>query len=310
MSINYLNLFYSGELEKRASALNKILYSCTLCPRECKVNRMKEEKGYCKAGSKLKIASYNVHNGEEPPISGTNGSGTIFLTGCTMRCVFCQNFPISQLYNGNEYETKDLANMMLDLQSQGCHNINFVTPTHFVPQIVSALVLAAGDGFKIPLVYNTSGYDNVSTLKLLDGIIDIYLPDIKYTDDNIAFKYSNVKNYCESNIKAIYEMYRQVGNLVIDEKNIALHGLIIRHLVLPNRLSNSRDVLHFIAKNISSDIDLSIMSQYFPAHLAHVFSDINRKITKEEYEEVLEAMENEKLDNGWIQPLEISNDRK
>ncbi|MBI5418084.1 radical SAM protein [Candidatus Poribacteria bacterium] len=300
---NYLNLFNTGELEKRASELDKILYSCTLCPRQCKVNRMKEEKGYCKAGSKLKIASYNVHNGEEPPISGTHGSGTIFLTGCTMRCVFCQNFPISQLYNGNEYEPKDMANMMLELQSQGCHNINFVTPTHFVPQIVSALVLAVKNGFKIPLVYNTSGYDNVSTLKLLDGIIDIYLPDIKYTNDFIAFKYSNVKNYCESNIKAIFEMHRQVSNLVMDENDIAIRGLIIRHLVLPNKLSNSCDVLHFIAKNISPNVHLSIMSQYFPAHHANDFSDINRRITDEEYEEVLEAMENEKLDNGWIQPL-------
>ncbi|MBI5417800.1 radical SAM protein [Candidatus Poribacteria bacterium] len=298
----YLNLYKTGILEKRAQELKNILLSCSLCPRECKVNRF-ENEGFCKSGIKPKISSYNIHNGEEPPISGINGSGTIFLTGCTLRCVFCQNYPISQLYNGQEYEEKDLADMMLDLQSKGCHNINFVTPTHFVPQIVSSLVIAVKKGFNIPIVYNTNGYDSLGTIKLLSGIVDIYLPDIKYWDDSIAFKLSYAKNYCESAKQAIYEMYCQIGNLILNKDGIGIRGLIIRHLVLPEGLSGSKEILHFIANNISRKTYISLMSQYFPAYHAGEISEIKRTITKTEYEEVLDIIRREKLNNGWIQPL-------
>ncbi len=300
---SYLQLYKTGELQKRVIESEKLLLSCTLCPRNCKVNRINEEKGFCKSGLKPAISSFSVHNGEEPPISGINGSGTIFFTGCTMRCIFCQNYPISQLYNGKEYEIEDLADMMLKLQFKGCHNINFVTPTHFVPQIISSLLMAVKKGLTIPLVYNTSGYDNIAALKFLNGIIDIYLPDIKYADDKIALKYSIAKNYCESARFAVKEMYAQVGDLIIDEKNIAVHGLIIRHLVLPCNLSGSEEVLHFIANEISSKTYISLMSQYFPAH--HAASDLllHNRITSEEYEKVLKVMEEEKLTNGWIQPI-------
>ncbi|MBI4649965.1 radical SAM protein [Candidatus Desantisbacteria bacterium] len=299
----YINLSKNGELEKRALELKKILKSCTLCPRECKINRVNSEKGFCNAGIKPKISSYNIHNGEEPPISGDRGSGTIFFTGCTMRCVYCQNFPISQLYNGIEYEENELADIMLELQKRGAHNINLVTPTHYIPQFASALILACKKGLKIPIVYNTSGYENVSILKLLSNIVDVYLPDIKYANENIAIKYSKSINYCDSVKKAVIEMHDQVGDLITDENGIAIRGLIIRHLVLPSNLAGSGEIMHFIAENISRNTYLSLMSQYFPAFHSHDFPELCNPVTKKEYEEIIKIVEDENMPNGWIQPI-------
>jgi len=256
----------------------------------------------CRSGLKPKIASYNIHNGEEPPVSGPRGSGTIFFSGCGLRCIFCQNFPISQLLNGNEVSVEEVAGYMLFLQKKGAHNINFVTPTHYVPQIVEAVYIASQRGLKLPLVYNSSGYEELQTLKLLDGIIDIYLPDMKYSSDENALKYSGVNNYVEINRLAIKEIYRQVGPLTTDEHGIARRGLIIRHLVLPGDISGTEDVLRFICE-LDPAIPVSLMSQYFPAHRANNFPELKRHLKREEYTRMLHLLEKYMLENGWVQPL-------
>ncbi len=247
------------------------------------------------------VSSYNLHHGEEPPISGSRGSGTIFFTNCILRCVYCQNYPISQLGVGKVYTHRDLADMMLYLQRKGAHNINFVTPTHFVPSILKALVIAVERGFRLPLVYNTSGYERAETLKILDGIVDIYLPDIKYSSDLMAKKYSKAKDYVRYNREALKEMFRQVGPLRLNREGVAVRGLLIRHLVLPNDIAGSEESLRFIARELSPEVPISLMSQYFPAYRAKDIRELSRPILPEEYERVLELMERFGLRRGWIQ---------
>ncbi|MGB9561261.1 MAG: radical SAM protein [bacterium] len=281
----------------------RILSCCVLCPRRCGVNRVEGELGHCRTGIKPVVSSYNLHFGEEPPISGENGSGTIFFTYCNLNCIYCQNYPISQLGVGEEVSLNELVGMMLQLQSRGAHNINFVTPSHITIQVIKAVSLARAKGLKIPIVYNTSGYDSLFQLKLLEGTVDIYLADMRYSDNRVAKRYSGVDDYVEVNRKAIKEMHRQVGDLKLDENGIAYKGLLIRHLILPNNLSGSKEIFEFIAKEISRDTYISLMSQYFPAYKAPYDSMINRRITKEEYEKAKEFMFQFGLHNGWLQEI-------
>jgi putative pyruvate formate lyase activating enzyme len=299
--MSYVELYERGILKKRKEKLNKLLEKCHLCPRKCLVNRLQDEKGFCGAGRRVVVSSYNLHFGEEPPISGYRGSGTIFFTHCNLRCCFCQNYPISQLGNGQEVDISELATMMTKLQKLGAHNINFVTPTHFVPPIVEALEVAVGEGLKIPLVYNSGGYDSVETLQLLDGIVDIYMPDAKYSSPETARRYSKADDYFEVNKKALLEMHRQVGDLKMDKEGIANRGLLIRHLVMPEDVVGSRKVLEFIAKNISQNTYMSIMAQYHPAHLAFEFPELSRRISKREYDAVLKMADELGLERGWRQ---------
>lgn len=301
----YLALHRSGELRRRARAALASLAECRLCPHECKANRLDGGRGICKMGAEPRIASWNVHPWEEPPISGTGGSGTIFFSGCTGRCIFCQNYSISQLGYGNTVSSERFAGMMLELQRRGVHNINFVTPTHFVPQLLSAVDVAAGWGLRIPLVYNTSGYERVETLRLLDGVIDIYLPDIKYVDDTAAKRFSGFVRYAERDRLALREMFRQVGpRLVLDENGIARRGMIIRHLVLPAGLAGTAEAMGWIAGELSPETYVSLMDQYFPTYKSADDPELGRKITEEEYEAALDAFEAAGLQNGWLQDHE------
>jgi len=294
-----------AELEKRVEAAYRLLESCRVCPRECGVNRLKNDKlGFCRSGLNPVISSVSPHHGEEPPLSGTKGSGTIFLTNCNLRCAYCQNYPISQLGNGTERTPGELACQMIWLQEQGCHNLNLVTPTHFMPQILKALGVARERGFNLPIVYNTSGYESLEALRMLDGIVDIYLPDMRYSDDSVARTYSAAPHYPEINRAAVKEMFRQVGNLVLDEDGIATRGLIVRHLILPNGLSGTEGVMKFLEEEISKDVYISLMSQYFPAYKAHEFNKLSRRITSEEYEEAYHIMQKYGLENGWIQDID------
>jgi putative pyruvate formate lyase activating enzyme len=306
--MGYIDLYNSGELLKRAKAAYARLRSCDLCPHECGVNRLAGETGLCRSGHQPKIASANVHCGEEPPISGSRGSGTIFFSGCTLRCRFCQNFPISQLGNGDELSTLDLAQRMLRLQRQGVHNVNFVTPTHFLPQILAALWLAVPQGFRLPLVWNSSGYEKVDALALLEGVVDLYLPDMKYSDNEPAAKFSAAPAYREVNRKALREMLRQVGHLELDQNGIAVRGLIVRHLVLPEGNAGSRETLAWIAEILGTETHVALMSQFFPAHEALRNPGIERALTHEEYDAAVEALEEFGLENGWVQ--ELAEERK
>ena len=248
---SYLNL-EENELDKRIEKSYKLLSPCQVCPQNCGVNRLEGEKGFCHSGKEIIISSYNAHFGEEPPLVGNFGSGTIFFTNCNLKCVYCQNYPISQLGNGNKVSLSELAKIMLALQKRKCHNINLVTPTHFVPQILKSLKIAIKMGLRIPIVYNTSGYESVETLELLKGMIDMYLADARYADNKIAEKYSAATNYFEVMKESLKEMYRQVGNLIVDKEGIAYSGLIVRHLVLPEDLSGTKKIMHFIAKRFHS----------------------------------------------------------
>ena len=288
---SYLSLLESGELEQRAAEGREILTQCTLCPRECGINRSTDERGECQSGALAPVYNYMAHHGEEKPLRGTRGSGTIFFSGCNLHCLYCQNADISQKNYGTEVEAADLAEMMLDLQHQDCHNINLVSPTHVVPQIIEALAIAAKNGLRLPLVYNTGGYDKLEPLQMLDGIVDIYMPDMKYSDEAVAWKYSGVKNYPAVNQAAVREMYRQVGDLLIDDKGIARRGLLIRHLVLPNGLSGSPTIISFIANEISLNTYLNIMDQYRPEYMAYEIPELNRRITREEFLQVKELAE-------------------
>ena len=293
------------EFQSRIDAAYELLESCRVCPRECGMNRLKNDKlGFCRSGLNPVVSSASSHHGEEPPLSGTKGSGTIFFANCNLRCVYCQNYPISQMGNGAERTPGELACQMLRLQEQGCHNLNLVTPTHFMPQILKALGIARERGFNLPVVYNTSGYESLDALRLLDGIVDIYMPDMRYSDDGIARRYSAAPDYPEANRAAVREMYRQVGNLVVDGNGIAKRGLIIRHLVLPNGLSGSESIMKFLAEEISKDVYISLMSQYFPAYKAPTMKELSRRITAEEYEEACGIMEKYGLENGWVQEFE------
>lgn len=290
---SYINLYRTGKLNERIEKARKLLKECQICPRRCKVNRLENELGICKVGRLPKVSSYNPHFGEESPLVGTHGSGTIFITSCSLGCVFCQNYDISHLGEGYEVSFERFAQMMVELQNMGCHNINFVTPTHVVPQILEALPIAIRDGLNIPLVYNTGGYDLVETLQLLEGVFDIYMPDFKFSDNDVAAKLCKARDYPQVAMKAIKEMYRQVGDLVVNDHGIAERGLIVRHLVMPNGLAGTRKIMEFLAQEISRNTYVNIMDQYHPCGLAHKYPEINRRITIEEFEFALQIAHEE-----------------
>ena len=275
---------------------------CTICPHNCKIDRTKNP-GRCKSTDKIKIALYSIHNFEEPCISGEKGSGTIFFSNCNMNCVFCQNYEISQLGRGKEITIEELADIMIKQQDRKVQNINLVTPTSYTLHIIEAIKIARKKGLKIPIVYNTNGYESIETLKLLEGYVDIYLPDLKYYYNDLAKKYSKIDNYFEIATKAIQEMYRQVGVPVLDENGVMKKGLMIRHLILPNEVQNSKKVLKWIKENIDSNVYVSIMAQYFPTYKAKEIPELARKITKEEYEKVENYLYELDLENGYIQEL-------
>ena len=281
----------------------KELEKCSICPHMCGINRNNGQVGRCKSSNKVKIALYSVHDFEEPCISGENGSGTVFFSNCNMNCVFCQNYEISQQGKGKEITMERLAEIFLEQQNRNVNNINLVTPTSYVPQIIEAIKIARVNGLKIPIVYNTNGYENVETLKMLEGYIDIYLPDLKYAEDNLGLEYSKVKNYFEIATTAIKEMYRQVGSPKLNNDGIIEKGLIIRHLILPSNIENSKKVLKWIKENMDKDVYVSVMAQYFPTYKAKQIENINRKLTKEEYEEIENYLYDLDIENGYIQEL-------
>jgi len=295
---SYLKLAESGELAKRAEQLSLRLTSCNLCPRECGVDRTAGEVGYCKAGAMTTISSAHPHFGEEEPLVGIHGSGTIFLTGCNLKCIYCQNYDISHLGVGEVISTNELAQRMLKLQKIGCHNINFVTPTHFVPQLVEGIDSAIKLGLKIPIVYNCGGYEKVETLKLLEDIVDIYMPDMKYGRSKEAQKYSGAKDYPEVCFNAVSEMHRQVGDLQLDDAGVAYRGLLIRHLVLPNDIAGSERVFKFISEKISKNSYINIMDQYRPEYDAWKFGELSRSVNRKEYEHAVELAKKVGLTRG------------
>ncbi len=291
----------SAEAAQRVRQAMAMLGACSVCPRMCGTARLAGEIGLCRAGEELKIASWNLHRGEEPPISGHSGSGTVFLSGCSLRCLYCQNYPISQYGAGDGHSVERLVEIMLQLAGMGAHNINFVTPTHYAPQIMDAILRARRQGMAIPIVWNTSGYERVEMLELLDGIVDIYLADMRYGDDNQARKYSKIPDYVDVNRAAIAEMHRQVGVLALDEDGIAQRGLLVRHLVLPGGVAGSAKVFKFLANSISPETAVSVMSQYFPAHKAVDDSLLKRRLTEDEYRTVLAEFDAAGLENGYCQ---------
>jgi len=307
----YLVLYRSGELARRAAALEARLAACDICPRHCGTDRRKDATGFCRAGESPLVASVCAHHGEEPAISGSRGSGTIFFGHCNLACVYCQNYQISQPATDAPLAaltTAQLAGKMLYLQNElGCHNINLVSPSSWVPQVVRTLLEAVPRGLTIPLVYNSNGYDSVDTLRQLDGIVDIYLPDLRYADDRWAERFSGVRDYVARARAAIAEMYRQVGDLKTDADGIARHGLVVRHLILPNDISGSRASLRWIAKYLSPQVTLSVMAQYSPQYRAVEFPELARRITRKEYQNVVALLEELGLDNGWVQQREAAD---
>ena len=305
----YIALYRSGELERRAESLEARLSSCDICPRECGVNRLENELGFCRSAYLPLVSAVCAHHGEEPAISGSRGSGTVFFGNCNMRCVYCQNHQISQ---GVREQSKAvgphiLAERMLYLQDElGCHNINFVSPSHFVPQLVRAVLEAVPMGLRLPLVYNTSSYDSIKSLPELDGIISIYLADLRYASNKWSRKFSQASHYVERARAAIREMYPQIGDLVVDDEGIARKGLIVRHLILPSGLAGSRDSLTWLVRQVSPTVTISIMSQYFPAHRASQMPLLSRKISLSEYSEVTELLDKLGIENGWLQEMDAS----
>lgn len=283
----YLSLYRSGELRDRVEAARSLLRNCRVCPRHCGVDRLNGELGKCRTPGEIMVSSYGPHFGEEAPLVGRNGSGTIFFTNCNLRCVFCQNYSTSQLGEGDKVSKEELACMMLSLQNKGCHNINLVSPTHVVPQILEALEMAVKSGLQLPLVYNSGGYDSIETLKLLDGIVDIYMPDMKYSDEKNAEKLSGVEDYPSINRAAVKEMHRQVGDLQINEDGIAQRGLLVRHLVLPHGLAGTREVVNFLVNEVSPDTYVNIMAQYHPCHKAFQFPSLSRRTSAGEFQEAV-----------------------
>lgn len=279
----YLRLLHNGELKERVVEADEHLSICDVCAWNCTVDRRAGQVGVCRTGERVKVSSHGSHLGEEDPLRGWRGSGTVFFTRCNLRCQYCQNHDISQTDAGREIEPEELASIMLDLQAQGCHNINFVSPSHVVPQIMAAVLIAAEAGLRLPLVYNTGGYDSMSMLKLLDGVVDIYMPDMKYADAEVARRYSKIADYPLVNQAAVREMHRQVGDLRISEMGLASRGLLVRHLVLPQNLAGTDKIVEFLASEISSDTYLNLMDQYRPAYKAHHFPELNRRITRKEY---------------------------
>lgn len=293
----YLRTYREGTLREVSLKLKEALSHCTLCPRDCGVDRHQLEAGICRTGDRARIASYAPHFGEEPPLVGLNGSGTLFFSRCNLLCNFCQNYDISHQGMGITVDDSELAGMMLWLQMRGCHNINFVTPSHVVPQIISALEIAVEQGLRIPLVYNTSGYDKVETLKMLEGIIDIYMPDIKFLDAATAKNTCRTEDYPDTVRRAIREMYRQVGNLRLDERGIATRGLLIRHLVMPGSLEDTREILRFIARDISPEAFVNIMPQYRPCGTVAETPRFNRHLSQGEYDRAMKMAREEGLVN-------------
>ena len=296
---SYIALTQQGDLKKRVQALEDILKDCRLCPRECRTNRLEGELGYCKADSGLIVSSAFPHFGEESPLVGVHGSGTIFLTHCNLRCIFCQNYDISHLGRGERITSSDMARMMIRLQELGCHNINFVTPTHYVPQIVASLPEAIEHGLRIPLVYNCSGYESLEVIQLLEGIVDIYMPDAKFMDEKYSKEYCNAPDYPGVLKKVLKEMHRQVGDLKTDSHGIAEKGLLIRHLVMPGGVASSEAVLRFIAEEISVHTYVNIMDQYRPEYHACEHVPINRRITHKEYLEATQLAKRFQLHRGF-----------
>jgi putative pyruvate formate lyase activating enzyme len=283
MAPAYLELLESGELARRAVAALTRMEECDLCARYCRVNRRESLNGVvCRTGERAVVHSYGPHHGEEDPLRGRRGSGTIFFSWCNLRCVYCQNWDISQKGLGHEVGPGELANMMLRLQAQGCHNINFVSPSHVVAQIIAAVQIAAGLGLRLPLVYNTGGYDSPEALALLDGVVDIYMPDLKYADSGQAHRFSHVRDYAEVNRTAVREMHRQVGDLELDEYGIATRGLLVRHLLLPGNIGGTDEVLRFLAREISPDTYVNLMDQYRPCYRATDYPQLDRRISRSE----------------------------
>ena len=311
----YINLFHSGELSVRAKKLEAMLADCNICPKDCKVNRIRNEVAACYSGYNPVVSSHCVHYGEEPLLSGDknnfndNGVGNIFFGNCNLRCVYCQNYEISQNHKTeikNEVTIERLAEIMLELQAKNVNAIGFVSPTHFVPQIVMALEIAASNGLNLPLIYNTNSYDSLEVIQLLDGIIEIYLPDLKYSEEDYGYKYSKIKNYVQHSQNAITEMHRQVGSDLIIENGLLKKGLIVRHLILPNDIAGSYDTLKFISE-LDNKISLSVMSQYYPTHKALTIDLLSRNIREREYEKVFEWMDELDLQNGFFQEFESEN---
>ena len=289
----YLETYNKGLLKEKIKKAREILSSCSLCPRRCGVDRLSGQLGICKTGENAYVSSYHPHYGEEAPLVGHNGSGTIFFTYCNLLCNFCQNYDISHEGRGDEVSGEQIAGMMLFLQNSGCHNINFVTPTHVVPQILSALEIAIKNGLSVPLVYNTGGYDRVETLKLLEGVIDIYMPDFKFWDPKVAELTCEAQDYPEVARRAIIEMHRQVGDLVIDKSGLARRGLLIRHLVLPHGLAGTRNIMKFMAQKVSSNSYVNIMPQYRPCGRAYEVKELSNYLLPEEYKSALQAAKEE-----------------
>ncbi len=296
---SYIDNHQNGLLKERKDKLLSILNSCTLCPHECRVNRLSGEKGICQAADTACVSSAFPHFGEEPPLVGRRGSGTIFFANCNLRCEFCQNHDISHSNNGNEVAPERLAELMLYLQGIGCLNINFVTPTHYAAQIIQALSIAVEMGLNVPLVWNCSGYDSLEVIKLLDGIIDIYMPDVKFGDIEKAKHLTSARNYFENAKSVLKEMYRQVGDFELDDNGIGVKGLLVRHLVMPEDTAGSKNILKFIAEEVSQHTYVNIMEQYHPAFQAFKYPDINRRITPDEYKTVIEYAKEVGLYRGF-----------
>jgi len=292
---SYLRLYRAGVLKERIEAARELLKECRVCPRQCGVDRSAGETGVCRTGARAWVSSYSAHFGEEDPLVGRNGSGTIFITHCNLMCLFCQNYDISHEGQGREVGPEILAALMIDLARAGCHNINFVTPTHVVPQILEALPLAVEAGLDLPLVYNSGGYDSVETLRLLDGVFDIYMPDFKFWDNDTAKKYCGVSDYRERAREAVLEMHRQVGDLTLDSRGIAERGLLVRHLIMPQGLAGTREVCRFLAREVSPDTYINIMGQYRPCGRAHEYPELSRPLSPAELREAKEAARQEGL---------------
>jgi len=291
----YLDLYRTGELKRRAAEAVERLSHCVMCAQACGVDRIGGELGFCRTGRLARVASFGRHFGEEDVLVGRGGSGTIFFANCNLACVFCQNYDISACGVGEEVTHHRLAQMMLNLQAKGCHNINLVSPSHVVAQILEALIIAAGEGLRLPLVYNTGGYDALPTLKLLDGVVDIYMPDFKFADADAAERFSSAPRYPTVARAAIREMHRQVGDLVVNEHGVARRGLILRHLVMPGRLGETREIMRFIAQEISPATYVNVMAQYRPAHLADEYPELNRPLSRSEYREAIMVARDEGL---------------
>ena len=307
---SYISLLNSGEFNERLKNLDQLMANCTICPHGCQVDRKTGETGLCKSGINPIISSYTLHYGEEPIISGTNGAGNIFFGNCNLKCVYCQNYEISQNWKTEKkFETspEKLAEIMLLLQSRKAHNIGLVSPTHFSIPILKAIKIAAENGLTIPIIYNSNGYDSAKILKLFNGVIDIYLPDIKYGCNENGKLYSNAENYFDRTKEAVKEMFRQVGDKLIIENNLAKRGIIIRHLILPNRLAETENVLKFISQELSKNIFVSLMSQYYPSNKAAQFLLLNRTINENEYNRSINLLDKYELQNGWIQEMESHN---